>query len=64
MTEEKDNSPFYKYPKEVRDQARMCFMAGYGYKKTASILKINVYTVRDWKREWKKENSKKLGYIG
>ncbi len=41
------------YGHSVRIRAIHCFEQGWGYKKTATELKIPASTVRDWKRAWK-----------
>ena len=41
-----------RHPEEVRIKACQLFSLGYGYKNVAKILNFNVYTVRDWKRDY------------
>ena len=41
-----------RLPEEVRIKACQLFSLGYGYKNVAKVLNLNVYTVRDWKRDY------------
>lgn len=45
-----------RHPEEVRIKACQLFSLGYGYKNVAKVLNINVYTVRDWKRDYTSMN--------
>ena len=40
-------------PEAKRRQAKAMFEKGLGYKAVARLLELNVYTVRDWGREFK-----------
>ena len=40
-------------PEAKRRQAQAMFEKGLGYKAVARLLELNVYTVRDWGREFK-----------
>ena len=40
-------------PEAKRRQAKALFEKGLGYKAVARLLELNVYTVRDWGREFK-----------
>ncbi len=40
-------------PEAKRRQAKAMFERGMGYKAVARLLELNVYTVRDWGREFK-----------
>lgn len=39
---------------EIRAIAKRLFEQGFGYQRTAQLLNLNVNTVRDWSREFKK----------
>ncbi len=43
----------FKHSEDVKAKAIRLFERDFGYKATAKILDIPVYTVRDWKRDWK-----------
>ena len=45
-----------RHPEEVRIKACQLFSLGYGYKNVAKVLNLNVYTVRDWKRDYTSMN--------
>lgn len=40
-------------PQIKRMECLECFQAGFGYKKTASVTGLNIYTVRDYLRRYK-----------
>ncbi len=39
-------------PSEKKQECLYLFSMGYGYKKTAQLAGLNVYTVRDYKRRY------------
>ena len=41
-----------RIPNEKRRECLKLFEQGYGYKKTAQIAGLNVYTVREYKRKY------------
>lgn len=41
-----------KIPNEKRQECLRLFEQGYGYKKTAHITGLNIYTVRDYRRKY------------
>lgn len=43
----------WDYSVRLKLAARKLFMQGNGYKKTAGVIGISEYTVRDWNRKWK-----------
>ena len=51
--EEKDTSlRKHRIPTEKRKECLKLFEEGYGYKKTAQLAGLNLYTVRDYKRRY------------
>lgn len=53
--EEKESLPrerAFFIPNEKRRECLRLFSEGYGYKKTAHVTGLNVYTVRDYKRRY------------
>ena len=41
-----------RIPNEKRQECLKLFEQGYGYKKTAQLTDLNVYTVREYKRKY------------
>lgn len=41
-----------RIPQEMKKKCLESFLSGNGYKKTASMLSLNKYTVRDYKRKF------------
>lgn len=41
-----------RIPQEKRQECLALFEQGYGYKKTASLAGLNVYTVREYRRRY------------
>ena len=41
-----------RIPNEKRQECLKLFEQGYGYKKTAQLTELNVYTVREYKRRF------------
>ena len=41
-----------RIPNEKRQECLKLFEQGYGYKKTAHLAGLNVYTVREYKRKY------------
>ena len=41
-----------RIPNEKRQECLKLFEQGYGYKKTAQLAELNVYTVREYKRKF------------
>ncbi len=39
-------------PPEKRQAAVDCFQKGLGYKRTAEVIGVSAYTVREWRRLW------------
>ncbi len=51
--EERDTSlRKHRIPTEKRKECLKLFEEGYGYKKTAQLAGLNLYTVRDYKRRY------------
>lgn len=50
--EEKVTSLRLRIPNEKRQECLKLFEQGYGYKKTAHLAGLNVYTVREYKRRY------------
>ncbi len=51
--EERDTSlRKHRIPTEKRQECLKLFEEGYGYKKTAQLAGLNLYTVRDYKRRY------------
>ena len=50
--EEKEQSLRHRIPAEKRKECLKLFEEGYGYKKTAQLAGLNLYTVRDYKRRY------------
>ena len=51
--EERDTSlRKHRVPTEKRKECLKLFEEGYGYKKTAQLAGLNLYTVRDYKRRY------------
>ena len=42
----------HRVPTEKRKECLKLFEEGYGYKKTAQLAGLNLYTVRDYKRRY------------
>ena len=42
----------HRIPAEKRKECLKLFEEGYGYKKTAQLAGLNLYTVRDYKRRY------------
>lgn len=53
-----------RHPEEIRIKACQLFSLGYGYKNVAKMLNLNVYTVRDWKREYASCNGRTVNPVG
>ncbi len=49
---EKSTSLRKRIPNEKRKECLKLFEQGYGYKKTAQLAELNVYTVREYKRKY------------
>ena len=50
--EDKNTSLRHRIPTEKRKECLKLFEEGYGYKKTAQLAGLNLYTVRDYKRRY------------
>ena len=50
--EERTTSLRHRIPAEKRKECLKLFEEGYGYKKTAQLAGLNLYTVRDYKRRY------------
>ncbi len=50
--EEKVTSLRLRIPNEKRQECLKLFEQGYGYKKTAHLAGLNIYTVREYKRRY------------
>lgn len=50
--EEKVTSLRLRIPNEKRQECLKLFEQGYGYKKTAQLAGLNIYTVREYKRRY------------
>ena len=50
--EERNASLRHRIPAEKRKECLKLFEEGYGYKKTAQLAGLNLYTVRDYKRRY------------
>ena len=46
-----------RIPSEKRQECLRLFEQGYGYKKTAKLTDLNVYTVREYKRKYAQGNN-------
>lgn len=42
----------------LKPEARRMFDMGYGHKRTAAVLGLNPYTVRDWFRAFRREKER------
>ena len=45
----------FTHSKETREAAQHCFEQGLGYKATAKVIHVPTLTVRDWLRQWHKD---------
>lgn len=45
----------FTHPEETRAAAKHCFEQGLGYKASAKMIRVPVLTVRDWLRQWRKD---------
>ena len=45
----------FTHSKETRAAAQHCFEQGLGYKATAKAVHVPTLTVRDWLRQWRKD---------
>ena len=52
--QQRQSEMLFTYPKTTRSEALRCFERGLGYKATAKVIRVPVFTVRDWLRQWKK----------
>ena len=50
--ETKATSLRQRIPSEKRQECLKLFEQGYGYKKTAKLVDLNTYTVREYKRRY------------
>ncbi len=50
--ETKSTSLRQRVPSDKRQECLKLFEQGYGYKKTAKVLGLNRYTVRDYRRRY------------
>lgn len=48
-----NNNIVFSIPLEKRQQCLDCFQQGYGFKKTAYLVGLNIYTVREYQRKYK-----------
>ncbi len=46
-----------RIPSDKRQECLRLFEQGYGYKKTAKLTDLNVYTVREYKRKYAQGNN-------
>ena len=52
MEEKNTSLRKHRVPTEKRKECLKLFEEGYGYKKTAQLAGLNLYTVRDYKRRY------------
>ena len=52
MEEKSESLRKQRIPTEKRKECLKLFEEGYGYKKTAQLAGLNLYTVRDYKRRY------------
>ena len=52
MEENRESLRKHWVPTEKRKECLKLFEEGYGYKKTAQLVGLNLYTVRDYKRRY------------
>ena len=52
MEEKNTSLRKHRIPTEKRKECLKLFEEGYGYKKTAQLAGLNLYTVRDYKRRY------------
>ena len=52
MEERSESLRKQRIPTEKRKECLKLFEEGYGYKKTAQLAGLNLYTVRDYKRRY------------
>ena len=45
----------FTHPEETRAAAKHCFEQGLGYKASAKMIRVPALTVRDWLRQWRKD---------
>ena len=50
--EERTTSLRQRIPNQKRQECLKLFEQGYGYKKTARLVELNAYTVREYKRRF------------
>lgn len=52
MEEKSTSLRKHRIPTEKRQECLELFEQGYGYKKTAQLAGLNIYTVREYKRRY------------
>ena len=45
----------FTHPEATRAEAKHCFEQGLGYKASAKKIRVPALTVRDWLRQWRKD---------